>query len=63
MFMMSLEMDSEFLKLVKRRDSLRRKLQRHFSLPVQERDYDSLDRVVDELEKVRRRLSELRRSS
>jgi hypothetical protein len=62
MFMMSTEINPEFKKLVKRRDVLRRKLQCHFNLSAHERDYGELDHVVIELEKVRHRLSELRRS-
>jgi len=49
-------------RLTRRREQLRRQLQRHFSLPVAERDYSEFEKVVDELDDLRKRLSELKQS-
>ena len=49
-------------RLTKRREQLRRRLQKHFSLPVVERDYSEFEKIVDELDDLRRRLSEIKQS-
>jgi uncharacterized membrane protein YccC len=47
-------------RLEKRREQLRRQLQRHFSLPAVERDYSEFEKVVDELDELRRRLFDIK---
>jgi len=52
-------MKDERKALKAKRERLRRKLQRHFSIPVMERDYAEVERIVDQLDEVRQRLYEL----
>jgi hypothetical protein len=51
----------ELKKLTKRRDQLRDKLRNHFCQPVSERNYKEFEVVVDELDKIRKRIQELKR--
>jgi hypothetical protein len=57
---MQLVLTTEMDRLNKRREVLRRKLQKHFSLPIQERNYGSFEKVVDELDDLRRKIREIR---
>jgi len=54
------EYKKEVERLTRRREKLRRQLQRHFSMPVVERDYAEFEKIVDELDDLRRRLSEIK---
>lgn len=47
---------TELNKLVKRREELRDNLRDHFSLPVVQRNYKSFEKIVDELEELRKRI-------
>jgi len=49
-------------RLARRREQLRRRLQKHFTTPVVERDYSEFEKIVDELDDVRRRLSDMKRN-
>lgn len=51
-----LEKKGELRRLTLKRQQLRRKLKRHFCQPVHERDYGTFERVVDELDEVRRKI-------
>lgn len=46
--------------LVRRRQELRDKLKDHFCLPVSQRNYKDFERVVDELDDVRKKIQELK---
>lgn len=46
--------------LVRRRQELRDKLKDHFGLPISQRNYKDFERVVDELDNVRRKIQELK---
>ena len=50
----------EMDKLNKRREALRRKLKSHFTLPVHERNYPDFEKVVDELDAVRKKIHEIK---
>ncbi|MDD5018803.1 MAG: hypothetical protein PHH75_01520 [Candidatus Omnitrophica bacterium] len=54
------EKGKEVKRLLKRRETLRKKLKEHFSLSVQERNYDDFEKVVDELDELRKKLGLLR---
>lgn len=58
---MQLLTTTEMDRLTNRREVLRRKLKKHFSLPVQERNYKSFEKIVDELEELRRRVCEIKK--
>ncbi len=50
----------EAVKLSNRREALRRKLKKHFSSPIEMRNYGEFEKVVDELDALRRRLHVIR---
>jgi hypothetical protein len=50
----------EMDRLSKRRELLRRKLKKHFSLPIQDRSYSDFEAVVDELDAVRKMIHQLK---
>ena len=50
----------EVEKLTKRREFLRRRLQEHFSTPPVARNYTEFEKIVDELDELRRRLFEIK---
>jgi hypothetical protein len=58
--MIQLTQRMEMDKLSKRREVLRRKLKKHFLLPVQERNYNDFEEVVDELDSVRKKIHEIK---
>lgn len=49
-------------KLVRRREQLREKLKDHFCRPASQRNYEDFELVIDELDEVRRKIFELKRS-
>lgn len=56
---MAISKNAEIKKLVKRREELRDKLRDHFSLPVVQRNYEDFELVVNELERLRKKILEL----
>ena len=59
MIMTQINHKSELRSLILRKKQLREKLWEHFSLPISERNYQDFDSVVDELDALRKKISEL----
>lgn len=59
MVLMQIHKD-ELEQLTRRRELLRRRLQKHFSTPPVARDYAEFEKIVDELEELRQRLFEIK---